>query len=429
MGQPDNTLIIFIEGDNGGTAQSGPRPAENEIGEMANRLDQTDAEFAARLDLYGGPETYGVYSVGRGFAMISPFPYFKHVPSHLGATRNGDASGPAIVARSFTVSTSITPKRADTTGVVFAGGSHLGGWAFHLQDTGVPVSCECGPGEFPGDIDYMRVTLEPLKAACTGIALSVGLAASLAAANTVKAEPNDGAISCKTAQTSARPNILVWMLDDVGFAQLSAFGGLVSTPNIDRIASRGVRYSNYHTTPICSSSRAAFVTGRNAHTVNMGGHNAFARELPGYNGRIPAGAGTLAENLRQAGYATFALDKWDHLPIAESSPSGPFTYWPQGQGFDQFHGFMSSETDNFAPHLWRGNTIVNPGREAYHLNDDLAAEAIAMLRSRDGAARPAPFFLSGPPARRMPRIMPRRHGSIATRASSMRAGTRPVRRS
>ena len=89
MGQLDNTLVIFIEGDNGGTAQSGPRPVENEIGQMANRLDQTDAEFADRLDLYGGPETYGVYSVGWGFAMNSPFPYFKHVPSHLGATRNG----------------------------------------------------------------------------------------------------------------------------------------------------------------------------------------------------------------------------------------------------------------------------------------------------------------------------------------------------
>jgi arylsulfatase A-like enzyme len=233
-----------------------------------------------------------------------------------------------------------------------------------------------------------------LNTACAGIALLLaGLAASPATADTTVAAPNDGAISQEAAQMSAKPNILVWMLDDVGFAQLSAFGGLVATPNIDRIANRGVRYSNFHTTPICSSSRAAFLTGRNAHTVNMGGHNAFARELPGYNGRIPASAGTIAENLRQAGYSTFALGKWDHLPIAESSPSGPFNYWPQGQGFNKFYGFMSSETDNFFPHLWRNNAIVNPERDDYHLNDDLAAEAIAMLRSRDGAARPAPFFL------------------------------------
>ena len=95
------------------------------------------------------------------------------------------------------------------------------------------------------------------------------------------------------------------------------------------------------------------LTGRNAHTVNMGGHNMFARELPGYNGRIPASAGTLAENLRQAGYRTFALGKWDHLPVGDTSPSGPFTYWPLRQGFDRFYGFVASETDNFHPHLWR----------------------------------------------------------------------------
>jgi len=191
-----------------------------------------------------------------------------------------------------------------------------------------------------------------------------------------------------------RPNILVWMLDDVGFAQLSCFGGLIPTPNIDRIAARGLRYSNYHTTPICSATRASFLTGRNSHTVHMGGHPVFPSDAPGYDTRIPASAGTIAENLRQNGYATFALGKWDHLPLADITPSGPHTYWPLQQGFDRFYGFLFSESDNFAPDLWRDNTPVErPRGSAYHLNDDLAAEAIAMIASRDGLANPRPFFM------------------------------------
>jgi arylsulfatase len=184
------------------------------------------------------------------------------------------------------------------------------------------------------------------------------------------------------------------MLDDVGFAQLSCFGGLVATPNIDRIAARGLRYSNYHTTPICSATRASFLTGRNSHTVHMGGHPVFPSDAPGYDTRIPASAGTIAENLRQSGYATFALGKWDHLPLADVTPSGPHTYWPLQQGFDRFYGFLFSETDNFAPGLWRDNTPVEPPRGSdYHLNNDLANQAIAMIDSRDGQARPRPFFM------------------------------------
>lgn len=191
-----------------------------------------------------------------------------------------------------------------------------------------------------------------------------------------------------------RPNVLVWMMDDVGFAQLSCFGGLVSTPNIDRVARMGTRYANFHTTPVCSPSRAALLTGRNSHTVNMGAHNMFTRDLPGYNGHIPRSAGTLAENLRQGGYTTFALGKWDHLPIEDTSAAGPFTFWPEGQGFDKFYGFMASETDNFHPLLWRGNTPFNPPADPnYHLNNDLADQAIAMIRGRDAHQPEQPFLV------------------------------------
>lgn len=225
-----------------------------------------------------------------------------------------------------------------------------------------------------------------LAASCL---LAPGISAQAAAPDTT------GRAAARPGQAeAARPNVLIWMLDDVGFAQLSSFGGLVETPNIDRIASRGVRYSNYHTTPICSATRAAFLTGRNSHAVHMGGHPVFPSDAPGYDTMIPPSAGTIAENLRQSGYATFALGKWDHLPLADVTPSGPHTYWPLQQGFDRFYGFLFSETDNFSPHLWRDNTPVEtPRGEDYHLNDDLADEAIQMIGSRDGLAKPRPFFM------------------------------------
>ena len=111
--------------------------------------------------------------------------------------------------------------------------------------------------------------------------------------------------------------------DDVGFAQLSCFGGLVPTPNIDRVARMGLRYSNYHTAPVCSAARASFLTGRMPHAVGMGNHAATARPYPGYNGSVPPEAGTLADNLHAVGYATTALGKWDHLPESAFMYVGP----------------------------------------------------------------------------------------------------------
>lgn len=191
-----------------------------------------------------------------------------------------------------------------------------------------------------------------------------------------------------------RPNVLVWMLDDVGFAQLSSFGGLVDTPNIDRVAKAGLRYSNYHTAPICSATRAAFLTGRNPHSVHIGGHIAYARDYPGYDAQLPPSAGTIAENLRQSGYQTFALGKWDHYPISEGAASGPYVRWPLGQGFDRYYGFLQSEIDNWHPQLTRDNSpVAPPARPDYHLSTDLADEAIAMLGAAAARQDRAPFFL------------------------------------
>ena len=191
-----------------------------------------------------------------------------------------------------------------------------------------------------------------------------------------------------------RPNVLIWLMDDVGFAQVSSFGGLVETPNIDRVAAKGLRYSNYHTAPICSAARAALLTGRMPHSVHIGGHATAARDFPGYDARIPAGAGTIAANLRADGYLTYALGKWDHLPNGDVSAAGPFTYWATGQGFDRFYGFLAADADNWEPQLVRDKTpIARPQTPDYHLSADLAQQAIAMIRSRGAADPQRPFFM------------------------------------
>lgn len=223
---------------------------------------------------------------------------------------------------------------------------------------------------------------------------SMALVASLLAAMPAHANDAPQVVANSPAAPASRPNVLVWMMDDVGFAQLSSYGGLIPTPNIDRVAQMGLRYDNYHTAPVCSASRAALLTGRMPHSVHMGGHAAIPVNDPGYDGKIPASAGTIAENLRQSGYATFAVGKWDHLPTAHTSPAGPFTYWPSGQGFDRFYGFLAADTDQFHPNLIQDTTPVpTPVAPGYHFARDMADRAIEMIRSRDGAATPAPFFL------------------------------------
>ncbi|MDG2004810.1 MAG: arylsulfatase [Novosphingobium sp.] len=223
------------------------------------------------------------------------------------------------------------------------------------------------------------------------------LLSSLLAASPVWADATASAsaepVSSAEQQQQQRPNVLVWMLDDVGFAQLGCFGGLIATPNIDRVAQMGLRYSNYRTAPICSASRAALLSGRNSHSVHVGSHAASARDFPGYDAHIPASAGSIADNLHQAGYRTFALGKWDHLPTEEATLAGPFNQWPSGQGFDHFYGFLGADNDNFNPILIQGTTpIARPDTQDYHLNNDLAERAIAMIHARDGASAPAPFF-------------------------------------
>lgn len=189
------------------------------------------------------------------------------------------------------------------------------------------------------------------------------------------------------------PNVLVVVLDDVGFAQLGCYGSDIETPAIDGLAERGVRLTNFHTTAVCSPTRASLLTGRNHHRVGMGMLPDLPMAFPGYTARIPNEAGTLAQTLRAEGYATYAIGKWHLTPRDERSPSGPFDNWPLGKGFEHYYGFLGGDANHWAPELVRDNTYVDPPRtpdEGYHLTEDLADETIARVRElrRNQPSRP-----------------------------------------
>jgi len=156
----------------------------------------------------------------------------------------------------------------------------------------------------------------------------------------------------------------------------------------------GLRYTNYHTAPICSAARASFLSGRNPHSVNIGAHATTSFPVPGYTGHIPASAGSLAGNLKAGGYTTFAIGKWDHMPTADMTPAGPFNQWPSGQGFERFYGFIAADADNFTPTLLRDHSPVRtPHEKGYHLSADMADQAIAMINGRRSIDPARPFFM------------------------------------
>jgi arylsulfatase A-like enzyme len=195
------------------------------------------------------------------------------------------------------------------------------------------------------------------------------------------------------------PNILFIVLDDVGFAQLGCYGGLggrIQTPNLDKLAARGLRYANWHTPSGSSASRACFLTGRNHHSVGMGTSTELPRGYPGYNGQIPLDTAMIAAVLGENGYNTFAVGKWHLAPEEHLSDSGPFDGWPIGRGFDRYYGFLGGGTDQWHPDLWQDNTRVDPPaspEEGYHLTADLTDRAISYINSQKAATPSKPFFL------------------------------------
>jgi len=196
-----------------------------------------------------------------------------------------------------------------------------------------------------------------------------------------------------TKAPAGAPNVVWILLDDVGFGAAGTFGGLIQTPTFDALAANGLRYTNFHTTAICAPTRSALLTGRNSASVHVSGfsHTILSAGFPGWDGRMPATAGTIAEILRDNGYNTFAVGKYGVTPDEEATDAGPFDHWPTGKGFDHFLGFLGSQTDQYKPDLVEDQAHVRP--DGRHLSDQITDKAIFYIDRQKKAAADKPFFL------------------------------------
>lgn len=189
------------------------------------------------------------------------------------------------------------------------------------------------------------------------------------------------------------PNVVWILLDDVGFGATSAFGGLIQTPNFEKLANNGLRYTNFHTTGICSPTRAALLTGRNAHSVGMGHHAELGIGTPGYNGNIPFEAGTVAEIFKENGYNTFALGKWHGNQPKDLTIAGPYNRYPTGRGFEHFYGFLGGATDQWHPQLVEETSPIDIEPNTKHLNQLLTDKTISYIANQKSADADKPFFI------------------------------------
>jgi arylsulfatase A-like enzyme len=191
------------------------------------------------------------------------------------------------------------------------------------------------------------------------------------------------------------PNVLLIMTDDAGYGVAGTFGGVISTPSLDRIAKMGLRYTQFHSTALCSPTRAALITGRNHHSVGFGVITEQSTGYPGYDSIIRPDSATIGEILKENGYATSWFGKEHNTPSFQYTIAGPFNQWPVGMGFEYFYGFMGGETDQWEPYLFRNTTQIFPwvGNPGYNLTTDMADEAIKYLQQLSAAAPDKPFFL------------------------------------
>jgi arylsulfatase A-like enzyme len=190
------------------------------------------------------------------------------------------------------------------------------------------------------------------------------------------------------------PNVVIVLIDDIGFGGPSTFGGPLQTPTLDRLAQGGLRYNNFHTTALCSPTRMALKTGRNHHQANTGSIMETATAFPGNTGAVPNSVAPLAEMLRLNGYSTSAFGKWHETAAWETSVSGPFDRWPTHQGFDKFYGFIGGETDQWYPLIYDGVTRVTPPKmEEYHFTTDMTNQAIQWVQAQQSLTPDKPFFV------------------------------------
>ena len=193
------------------------------------------------------------------------------------------------------------------------------------------------------------------------------------------------------------PNVLVILLDDVGFGASSAFGGPIPTPNAERLAANGLKFNRFHTTALCSPTRQALLTGRNHHSVGMGCITELATSAPGYSSVLPKNKAPLAVTLKLSGYSTAQFGKCHEVPVWQTSPMGPFDAWPTGGGgFEYFYGFLGGETHQFYPAIYEGTTPMEQGKspeEGYHLTEDMTNKAMGWARQQKALMPDKPFFM------------------------------------
>lgn len=190
------------------------------------------------------------------------------------------------------------------------------------------------------------------------------------------------------------PNILIILIDDVGPATPSTYGGEIHTPTLSRVAKQGISFNRFHSTAMCSPTRASLLTGRNHTRVGNGQIAALANDFDGFSGVIPKSSATVAEVLKNYGYNTAAFGKWHNTPEVQITNKGPFDYWPTGYGFEYFYGFLAGEASQYEPTLVRNTTYVKrPEREQYHLTEDIAEDAIRWLRDQRAYSPDQPFFM------------------------------------
>ncbi|MCB1679074.1 MAG: arylsulfatase [Halioglobus sp.] len=231
----------------------------------------------------------------------------------------------------------------------------------------------------------------PARALSLGIVCAAG---ALVGATGWAASADEPPVIPQVHAPANAPNVVVVLLDDVGFGAASTFGGPSRTPALNALAKDGLRYNRFHTTAICSPTRASLLTGRDSHVANVGAVLNSANSYPGYQGVLKKETATIAQMLREKGYNTAAFGKWHLAPAWETSPSGPFDRWPTGVGFEKFYGFLGGETDQFDPTLYEGTTpILRPAGDDYHLSEDLVDQAIRWMRVQHSVTPDKPFFM------------------------------------
>ena len=190
------------------------------------------------------------------------------------------------------------------------------------------------------------------------------------------------------------PNIVIFLTDDTGFGNPSTFGGPIDTPTLSRLAKEGIKYNAFHTTAICSPTRAALLTGRNHHRAGYGQIAEFATDWDGYIGSIPRETATLPQVLGAYGYTSGAFGKWHNTPTTDINPSGPFDQWPTRLGYSYFYGFLAGESPQYEPELFENTLAVEPPKkENYHLTEDLADHAITFMRRQRMSQPDKPFLV------------------------------------